>query len=102
MVRLCAVNTAKQVGLSHKKGALRPGMDADICVFDDEAEFVVGREQMLFRNKVSPYQGKRMTGVIKETWVRGQRVFQRGGPNAGFVGKGGLPVGRLLLEKRKA
>jgi len=102
MVRLCAVNTAKQVGLSHKKGALRPGMDADICIFDDEAEFVVGREQMLFRNKVSPYQGKRMIGVVKETWVRGQKVFQRGGPNAGFVGKAGLPVGKLLLERRKA
>jgi allantoinase len=100
VVRLCAVNTAKQVGLSHKKGALRPGMDADICVFDDEGTFTVGREQMLFRNKVSPYQGKRMKGVVKETWVRGQKVFQRDGPNKGFVGKGGQPIGQLLLEKR--
>ena len=101
VVRLCAVNTAKQVGLSHKKGMLRPGMDADICVFDDEGTFVVGREQMLFRNKVSPYQGKRMRGVVKETWVRGSKVFERGGVNGGFVGKGGVPSGRLLLEKRK-
>jgi allantoinase len=101
VVRLCALNTAKQVGLSHKKGALRPGMDADICVFDDDGTFVVGREQMLFRNKVSPYQGKTMRGVVKETWVRGQKVFQRGGANGGFVGKGGVPTGRLLLEKRE-
>jgi allantoinase len=101
VVRLCAINTAKQVGLSHKKGALRPGMDADICVFDDKATFVVGREQMLFRNKVSPYEGKRMRGLVKETWVRGNKVFERGGRNEGFVGKGGLPIGRLLLEKRK-
>ncbi|KAH7360111.1 hypothetical protein BKA65DRAFT_179125 [Rhexocercosporidium sp. MPI-PUGE-AT-0058] len=101
VVRLCSLNTAKQVGLSHKKGALRPGMDADICVFDDKATFVVGREQMLFRNKVSPYQGKTMTGMVKQTWVRGSLVFERGGSNGGFVGKGGLPVGKLLLEKRK-
>jgi allantoinase len=101
VVRLCAINTAKQVGLSHKKGALRPGMDADICVFDDEGTFVVGREQMLFRNKVSPYQGKTMRGMVKETWVRGEKVFQRGGANGGFVGKGGVPSGKLLLEKRK-
>jgi allantoinase len=100
VVRLCAVNTSKQVGLSHKKGALRPGMDADICVFDDEAEFVVGREQMLFRNKVSPYQGRTLRGVVKQTWVRGQQVFERDGANGGFVGKGGLPVGKLLLEER--
>jgi allantoinase len=101
VVRLCALNTSKQVGLSHKKGALRPGMDADICIFDDEGTFVVGREQMLFRNKVSPYQGKTMKGVVKETWVRGSKVFERGGFNGGFVGKGGVPSGKLLLEKRK-
>lgn len=100
VVRLCSLNTAKQVGLSHKKGALRPGMDADICVFDDEGTFVVGREQMLFRNKVSPYQGKTMRGMVRQTWVRGSLVFERGGENAGFVGKGGVPVGKLLLEKR--
>ncbi|EPE35992.1 Metallo-dependent hydrolase [Glarea lozoyensis ATCC 20868] len=100
VVRLCAVNTSAQVGLSHKKGALRPGMDADVCVFDDEGEFVVGREQMLFRNKVSPYQGRTMRGLVKETWVRGQKVFERNGVNGGFVGKGGLPIGKLLLEKR--
>ncbi|KAH6677338.1 hypothetical protein B0J14DRAFT_506787 [Halenospora varia] len=101
VVRLCAVNTSKQVGLSHKKGALRPGMDADVCVFDDQGEFVVGREEMLFRNKVSPYQGRKMRGVVKETWVRGQKVFERDGANGGFVGKAGLPIGKLLLEKRK-
>ncbi|RDL33871.1 Metallo-dependent hydrolase [Venustampulla echinocandica] len=100
VVRLCAINTASQVGLSHKKGALRPGMDADVCVFDDEGEFVVGREQMLFRNKVSPYQGRKMTGVVKETWVRGLKVFERNGVNGGFVGKEGKPIGELVLEKR--
>lgn len=100
VVRLCAVNTARQVGLSHKKGALRPGMDADVCVFDDESTWIVGREEMLFRNKVSPYQGRRMRGVVRQTWVRGNCVFERGGPNGGFVGKGGLPAGKLLLEKR--
>jgi allantoinase len=102
VIRLCAVNTAKQVGLSHCKGALRPGLDADICVFDDAKEWVVGREQMLFRNKVSPYQGKRMRGQVRETWVRGNKVFEREGENGGFVGKGGVPMGKLLLERRRA
>jgi len=101
VVRLCAINTAAQVGLSHKKGALRPGMDADICIFDDEGEFVVGREQMLFRNKVSPYQGRKMRGVVRETWVRGNKVFERAGGNGGFVGKGDVPIGMLLLERRR-
>ena len=75
-------------------------MDADVCVFDDRGTFVVGREQMLFRNKVSPYQGRQMRGVVRETYVRGCKVFERGAVNGGFVGKGGAS-GRLLLEKRK-
>ncbi|KAI9643289.1 Allantoinase [Ciborinia camelliae] len=53
IVKLCAVNTAAQVGLQDRKGALRPGMDADVCVFDDACEWTVGREALLFRNKNS-------------------------------------------------
>jgi len=52
---------------------------------------------MLFRNKVSPYENKTLKGVVRETWLRGQRVFER---SAGFADKAG-PQGRLLLEPRK-
>lgn len=101
IVRLCAVNTAKQVGLQHRKGALRPGFDADICVFEDNHEWLVGREELLFRNKVSPYTGKTMKGRVKETWVRGTKVYERGvGEMNGMIVRKEGPVGRLLLEKR--
>jgi allantoinase len=96
VVRWCCMNTAAQVGLESQKGDLKVGMDGDICVFDDAAEWVVEPSTMLFRNKCSPYQGKTLKGVVKETWVRGKKIFQR---EWGFVGKG--PNGRLLLEPRK-
>jgi allantoinase len=41
IVRWCCNNTAKQVGLEHKKGDIGVGMDGDIAVFDDEATFLV-------------------------------------------------------------
>jgi allantoinase len=41
IVRWCCKNTAKQVGLEHSKGDIGVGFDADIVVFDDEAEFMV-------------------------------------------------------------
>lgn len=50
---------------------------------------------MLFRNKVSPYQNKTLRGVVRETVLRGQRVFSR---EEGFA-KGG-PSGKTLLEPR--
>jgi allantoinase len=52
---------------------------------------------MLFRNKCSPYQGKTLRGIVRETWLRGQRVFTR---EDGFNEKAG-PSGELLLEPRK-
>jgi allantoinase len=93
----CCVNTAKQVGLEHKKGELKVGMDGDVAVFDDEAEFEVQPNTMLFRNKCSPYEGKTLKGVVKETWLRGRRVHTR---EDGFREKAG-PMGELLLEPRK-
>lgn len=98
VVRLCCVNTAKQVGLQHRKGALKAGMDADVCVFDDEGTFVVEKTDMLFRNKVTPYQGKSLRGVVRETYLRGASVYER--ESGGFSGPRNKPTGNLLLEKR--
>ncbi|KAI9923443.1 hypothetical protein MW887_009324 [Aspergillus wentii] len=95
IVRLCCMNTAAQVGLEKQKGDLAVGMDADICVFDDTAEWVVEQSTMLFRNKISPYQGQKLRGVVRETWLRGERIFTRA---AGFSDE--RPSGKLLLEKR--
>ena len=95
----CCENTAKQVGLERSKGKLEVGMDGDICIFDDSAEWVVGEaggEGMLFRNKVSAYQGRRMRGVVRQTWLRGRKIWERGA--GGFAG--GKPGGKLLLEAR--
>ena len=52
---------------------------------------------MLFRNKCSPYEGKTMKGVVRETWVRGKKVYTKA---AGFNEKI-VPSGSLLLEPRK-
>lgn len=95
IVRLCCANTAAQVGLERQKGDLLPGFDADICVFDDTAEWVVEPSTMLFRNKCSPYQGRTLRGQVRETWLRGEKIFSR---DEGFGSK--TPAGSLLLEKR--
>lgn len=100
VVKWCSVNTAAQVGLEKSKGELAVGFDGDVCVFDETALWTVEPSTMLFRNKCSPYQGREMKGLVRETWVRGQQVFVWGGENNGFVGKG-KPVGRLLLEPRQ-
>lgn len=96
IVRWCAQNTAKQVGLQHRKGQLAAGMDADICVFDDGAEFVVSPASMHFQNKCSAYDERTLRGVVRETWLAGRRVYD--------VAEGGLlrtvaPTGKVLLDR---
>ncbi|EGD98858.1 allantoinase [Trichophyton tonsurans CBS 112818] len=80
----CCSNTAAQVSCDKLKGSLAVGYDGDVCVFDDKAEWVVEPSTMLFRNKCSPYQGKTMKGIVRETWLRGRKVFTR---SEGFHGK---------------
>ncbi|KAK5105517.1 Allantoinase [Lithohypha guttulata] len=99
LVQWCCINTAAQVGLEKQKGSISVGFDADFCVFDDESDWIVEPSTMLFRNKCSPYQGKTMNGMVKETWLRGRPIFVKGAQNEGFVGT--KCSGQLLLEPRQ-
>ncbi|KAK7700358.1 Allantoinase [Diaporthe eres] len=98
IARLCSQATAAQVGLSHRKGGLKVGLDADVCVFDDAEEWVLGCRGMHWKNRCSPWEGKRFTGRVRETWLRGRKVYELGGANSGFVS--GSPVGEAIVEKR--
>lgn len=98
MVRLCAQATARQVGLAHRKGGLRVGLDADVCVFDDAEEWVLGCRGMHWKNKCSPWEGKKFAGRVRETWVRGRKVFEFGGEYGGFVT--GKALGEAITDKR--
>jgi allantoinase len=98
IVRMCSQATAKQVGLSHCKGGLKVGLDADICVFDDEAVWTLRACDMRWKNRCSPWEGHTFKGRVQETWLRGSKVFAHGAEGAGFVG--GAPVGRAIVERR--
>lgn len=100
IVRLCCVATSAQVGLSHVKGSLRPGMDADICVFDDQEEWTLQSKGMHWKNRCSPWEGHEFTGRVKETWLRGVKVYGHGQGEMGFVED--KPRGRAIVEKRTA
>lgn len=71
---------AKLAGIETRKGAIAPGMDADLVVFDPEASFEVSADHLTYRHPVSPYLGERLYGVVQHTFVRGNEVTLEGVP----------------------
>lgn len=73
-------STAVLAGLEGKKGALAPGFDADIVVFDPDAIARVRADDLYHRNAVTPYDGAELTGVVVQTILRGVPVFENNRP----------------------
>ena len=73
--RWLAAAPAKLAGLEGRKGAFAPGADADFAVFDPDATWIVTRDNLRFRHKLSPYLGEQLHGRVHETWLRGERIF---------------------------
>ena len=71
------------------KGALAPGRDADLVIFAPDEAFVVDPARLHHRHPVTPYAGRELTGVVRDVWLRGQRVVTGGAISA-------EPRGRLL------
>ena len=62
---------ARLAGLASRKGALRPGLDADFIVFRPEERFTVDPARLLHKHKLTPYAGRELQGVVAQTYLRG-------------------------------
>ena len=76
--RWMSESPARLAGLDKQKGKIAVGFDADIIIFEPEKEFKVVPEIIEFKNKITPYEGMNLRGVVEATFVRGRKVFERG------------------------
>ena len=80
--------------LDAAKGALAPGHDADFVLFDADATWTVTAGDLWTRHPITPYAGRTVRGRVRETWLRGERVYAADAAGKGRFGE--APHGRLL------
>src|SRR6266852_6348480 len=78
LTRWMCEEPARLAWCSARKGRIAEGFDADFVIFEPDAEFVVTEDRLHYRYPLSPYLGKRLRGVVKATYLRGQPVFSSG------------------------
>jgi allantoinase len=87
IARWMSAQPAKLAGMEGRKGAIAPGYDADLVVFDPDAEFTLREVNLHYRHPVSPYLGERLQGKVRATFLRGSKIFEEGS----FLGS---PIGK--------
>jgi allantoinase len=55
-----------------RKGRIAPGCDADFCILAPDEPFVVDPAALRHRQPVTPYAGRRLTGTVRATLLRGE------------------------------
>lgn len=74
---LCSA-PAKLVGLENRKGAIAPGYDADIVIWNPAQPFKVVGAALHHRHKLTPYEGRVLSGVVEKTFLQGRKIYDGG------------------------
>lgn len=74
---LCS-GPARLAGLDRRKGTIAVGYDADFAIWNPDAEFSVDPAKLHQRHKITPYAGRKFSGQVETTFLRGRKIFDRG------------------------
>jgi allantoinase len=77
VARWMSAGPARLAGLANK-GAIEAGRDADLVVFADDETWTITPDAIHHRHKVTPYAGETVRGAVHATYLRGERVAERG------------------------
>jgi allantoinase len=70
-----AAAPAQLAGIASSKGSISVGKDADLVIYDPDAEWTVDPSRLHHRHPVSPYAGMTLRGRVETTMLRGEIIF---------------------------
>jgi dihydropyrimidinase len=73
-VALTSTNPAKIFGLYPRKGAIEPGSDADLVIWDPERRLTYGVAHAQHRTDYNLYEGWELCGFPEKVYLRGQLI----------------------------
>jgi len=68
-------NPAKILGIN--KGSLEKGNQADLCVFDINKPWIVNKDLLKSKSKITPIEDRKLQGQVLKTFVKGEMAFER-------------------------
>ncbi|MQA94784.1 MAG: allantoinase AllB [Streptosporangiales bacterium] len=90
-----AEGPARLAGLQGR-GRIEVGARADLVAFDPAATWTVRPEGLRHRHKITPYEGRTLTGRVHATWLAGAMVYSADRGD----GAADRPLGRLISRER--
>jgi allantoinase len=78
LARLLSFNVVTRFHLPPDRGRIAVGAQADIAIVDLSENFEVQSGDLHYRHRHTPYAGRKLTGKVVQTILRGQTVFEDG------------------------
>ena len=76
-----------------KRGFIREGYKADLCLVDPDKPWIVSKENILYKCGWSPFEGTTFRSKVVQTIVNGTIVYDNGAINEDYSGQ------RLLFDR---
>jgi len=74
IVKLMSFNPSRIFNI-RGKGSIEPGLDADLTIVDLDREWVIDSSKFYSKAKFSPFDGFKVKGIVKATFVNGLMVY---------------------------